>query len=110
MALKKTNNRNEYAELPIIRLTKGKATILDPADYMKLKCFRWFAKKSRSCWYAVRRVRRNNKDTIIRMHRQITSCPAGLFVHHINGNTLDNRRSNLLICTRREHDRLQQTI
>lgn len=35
----------------------------------------------------------------VRMHRLIIDCPKGLHVDHINGDTLDNRKCNLRICT-----------
>jgi hypothetical protein len=37
------------------------------------------------------------------MHRQITHCPTGSIVHHVNGNTLDNRRENLLVMKKDLH-------
>ena len=37
------------------------------------------------------------------MHRQIVNAGPHLEGHHINHNTLDNRRSNLQLLTRRQH-------
>jgi len=36
-------------------------------------------------------------------HRVVTNAPKGTHVHHINGNTLDNRVENLLVLTHAEH-------
>lgn len=37
------------------------------------------------------------------LHRFIVNCPANKFVDHKNGNTLDNRKCNLRICTPSEN-------
>jgi hypothetical protein len=41
------------------------------------------------------------------MHRQIVQATPDQVVHHINHNTLDNRRSNLQLLTPSEHRWLQ---
>lgn len=50
--------------------------------------------------------RYNNKidgKGVIKLHRFITNCPLDKVVDHINHNTLDNRKSNLRICSRFEN-------
>jgi hypothetical protein len=36
-------------------------------------------------------------------HRVVTKAPKGFHVHHINGNTLDNRLENLAVLSPKEH-------
>lgn len=73
--------------------------IIDDDDCIKLSSFGWYGKRSRSKYYAVC----NSFGKQIRMHRVIMNPPENMVVDHINGNTLDNRKKNLRICTIREN-------
>lgn len=84
-----------------IELTRGKFAIVDDADFEALNQHAWFFMKT---GYAARQGKRNgNKRTLIHMHRVIMNAPGNMHVDHINGNTLDNRRENLRLCTPAEN-------
>jgi len=84
----------------LIPLTQGKFAIVHAEDYEWLSQYKWCALKTHdNKFYAVRR--KNNKTII--MHRQIMNAPAGLVVDHIDGNGLNNRRTNLRICTQAQN-------
>ncbi len=84
-----------------IPLTQGKFAIVDDKDFEKLNSYRWCACFIRANWY----VLRHKKGECIRMHRQILNAPKKLVVDHINHNGLDNRKSNLRLCTIAENQR-----
>lgn len=72
--------------------------LIDAADVEKIKQFghRWCLSKSRGKTPFVE-TRANGR--IILLHRFLLNAPEGIQVDHINHNTLDNRRSNLRLCT-----------
>lgn len=77
-----------------IPLSQGKFALVDDADYEWLNQRKWYAHQDGNTWYA----RRNEKQKVITMHRQIANAPTNMQVDHINGDGLDNRRENLRLC------------
>lgn len=75
-----------------IKLVNGGEAIIEKRDYKKVSKHRWF--KS-SFGYAHRQGWTNGKHWTIWLHRVINKTPPHLFTDHINGQKLDNRRSNL---------------
>lgn len=48
---------------------------------------------------------RKPNGVIMRLHRLVTEAPEGMVVDHLNGDKLDNRRSNLRVCTQADNTR-----
>ncbi len=89
-----------------ILLTQGKFAFVDDANYEALLQFKWFAAKGHNTFYAERKSVRdaNGKNATILMHRAILGDACnGLQVDHIDGNGLNNQRSNLRACTSAEN-------
>ncbi|MHC4216612.1 MAG: HNH endonuclease [Planctomycetota bacterium] len=85
-----------------IELSWGKWAIVDAEDYEMLKRYKWLALEKGRSLYA-KTYHLNGKS--LHMHRLIMNAPSGLVVDHINHNGLDNRKSNLRLCTRLENQR-----
>jgi hypothetical protein len=87
-----------------IELTQGKIALIDDEDYELVSAFTWCAHKMSNCFYATSRTsRKEGKRKLLYMHRLIMNAPKGIEVDHINGNGLDNRRSNLRLCSHKEN-------
>lgn len=80
-----------------IKTKKGEVILVDDEDFAWLNQWRW--------WTVRKYARRTYKDpatkeiVLVQMHRLILGVTdASVQVDHINGNPLDNRRSNLRTC------------
>ena len=91
-----------------IKLTRGKIAIINSRDFRKLNQYKWHVYWSGSAFYAGRSIYKNGRNSIIPMHREIMHAPNEFQVDHKNGNTLDNSRKNLRLCTHQQnqHNRI----
>jgi hypothetical protein len=87
-----------------IQLPKGLNTLVD-ADIRRLaNALTWGVVHSKGeRIYAIHQERRGGKLTTIKLHQFVADPPNGLIVDHKNGDTLDNRRSNLRIATKSQN-------
>lgn len=91
-----------------IKLTRDFVTEIDDDMMEELGRFSWCASVGTNGGpYATRTEWMPDKKRyrVVRMHRQITGALRGQCVDHIDGDSLNNRRSNLRICSNAENIR-----
>lgn len=86
-----------------IALTNDKFAIVDADLYDSLMRFEWRAVKKRRSWYAVTTITGKHGSYDLYMHRLIANTPPNMVTHHINRNSLYNRRANLQNMLRSDH-------
>lgn len=98
-------------QMKTIPLSRGMVALVDDEDYERLIVHPWYAKASSTkvgtkriyTYYAYRCFRNPadmRRNIHVSMHRQILGLTdPHILVDHANRNGLDNRRSNLRICT-----------
>lgn len=84
-----------------IPLTKGYHALIDVDDFYSLPKNLWHTKTSNGLSYAATWVKNQPQY----LHRLIMNASNGMVCDHVNGNTMDNRKSNLRICTVLESNR-----
>jgi HNH endonuclease len=89
-----------------IPLSDGTCAIVDASDVPLVDQDIWHV----TLGYAARNSSWHYPGRPRRMHRVIMGDPAGLDVDHVNGNRLDNRRSNLRLVTHTENGWNQHKI
>lgn len=92
-----------------VSLPHGLTTVVDEADYgWLLEMTRgraWYADPRSTHRYAKITFKRARKSVTVYIHRLIAGAGRGEVADHINGDTLDNRRSNLRVCSQAENTR-----
>lgn len=84
-----------------ILTNRGVRVKVDDEDKENLSKYKW----SLSRGYAYTSIKADDVWRATPMHMLIMGTPKGHHTDHINGNTLDNRKGNLRICTPAENGR-----
>lgn len=90
------NNGDGTVTIP---LTRGESTVIDEAD-LPLVANRSWSLKGGHVPYAVANIR----GRIVKLHQLLIDIPEGMVCDHIDGDSLNNRRSNLRVCTHQENN------
>lgn len=96
--------------MPTFTITNCKGVqyeiLYDEEDTELLAQYTWHVSDT---GYAMAHDRRPDRSKYhIRMHRRIMEASEGMEIDHINGNSLDNRKENLRVCTHAENGRNQK--
>lgn len=81
-----------------IETSCGKTILVDDCDFDALSSRSWYYSVR---GYATASIQGKHKS----LHRFLLNPPNGVHIDHINGNRLDNRRSNLRTCNNAENCR-----
>lgn len=82
-----------------ISLGRGLFAMVDVEDYEWLSGYKWRARPRGRNTYVCTMTR----GRLVYLHRLIMAARKGCVVDHIDGNGLNNRRSNLRVCTQRQN-------
>ncbi len=87
-----------------IKLSRGKTAIIDDEDFERVSQFKWYINENaeKTKLYAMRSRLKSEEETVtgtkVYMHRFILQIvEKSAVIQHKNGNTLDNRKENLVI-------------
>jgi hypothetical protein len=86
-------------------LTKNRVAVIDAEDIALVAGYNWCARQKTRTVYAVRTDYSGEKQSTVALHSHILPPRDGYVVDHIDGDGLNNRRSNLRYATVAENRR-----
>ena len=95
-----------------IKLNFGFVALVDDDQFDRISQYEWMVVTDTGGTYARTHTLYNpytKKAFEYRMHRLVMDSPQDKQVHHINGDGLDNRKDNLLVCSAYEHTQVHKT-
>lgn len=89
-----------YVYMKNITLTNGGCSLVSDEDFDEVSKYKWYRKRGEN----------KREDAVrttdgVKMSRFIMNPPKDMVVDHADGNTLNNMRENLRICTQAENGR-----
>ncbi|WP_270345582.1 HNH endonuclease [Enterococcus thailandicus] len=98
-------NSNKYlsqGENSILMLKSGSSVLVDSEDVPLLSRYSWFDNGNGY-------IASKGKEGKIFLHRLVMGAPSDTVVDHINFDPMDNRKSNLRICTQQQNTLYQRS-
>lgn len=92
-----------------ITLTTGEVVLVDDEDLERVSSIRWCPQR-RKKGGRIEYAQGWNGNRSITMHRFILCAKPGETIDHINGNGLDNRRSNLRFVTQQQNSLNRKSV
>lgn len=83
-----------------LKTRKGETFYIDDEDYPIVQGRAWYITKR---GYVATSIRKDGKVNNVNLHRLLIKTDGNVDVDHINGNKMDNRRTNLRICTHQQN-------
>jgi hypothetical protein len=96
-------NAEQNSGIVFFPINKAMSALVDIADYRNIKDYKWHIVKKGNTFYARWDKRNDFRHIVIFMHHLILGDKEGLYIDHINGNGLDNRRCNLRHCSHKQN-------
>lgn len=93
-------------QVKLTRKHQQRTMLIDEDDWIRFGWIPWkILRGNGGRDYVRHKIMVDKREYVIFLHRLIVAAPDDLYVDHINGNSLDNRKCNLRLCTSRENSR-----